>query len=125
MKQTELPKDFVQLMHEHYDKTTADALCKALDETEPEVSIRLNPYKLSAEEVLAHNPDLEPVPWCPNAFYLKERPPFTFDPLLHAGAYYVQEAASMYIGEAIQALPHPLPTREGSEYTQRNNHKWK
>ena len=105
--QTELPKDFVRLMHEHYDKVTADALCEALDETEPEVSIRLNPRKLSADEVLAYRPDLEPVPWCPNAFYMKERPPFTFDPLLHAGAYYVQEAASMYIA----SLPLPLQRR--------------
>lgn len=99
--QTELPKDFVRLMHEHYDKQVADALVEALDTTEPEVSIRLNPRKLSAEEVLAVHPDLEPVPWCPDAFYLKERPAFTFDPLLHAGAYYVQEASSMYIAQAI------------------------
>ena len=110
----ELPQDFVRLMHEHYDAETADALCNALDTTEPEVSIRLNPRKLSAEEVLAHHPELEPVPWCPNAFYLPDRPAFTFDPLLHAGAYYVQEASSMYIasltpplegmGEALLAL---------------------
>ena len=95
--QTEMPRDFVRLMYEHYDKATAEALCKALETTDPEVSIRLNPRKLSADEVLACNPDLEPVPWCPDAFYLKERPAFTFDPLLHAGAYYVQEAASMYV----------------------------
>jgi 16S rRNA C967 or C1407 C5-methylase (RsmB/RsmF family) len=101
-KEVEIPQDFVQLMHEHYDKATADALCEALEKTEPEVSIRLNPRKLSAEEVLAHNPDLEPVPWCPDAFYLKERPAFTFDPLLHAGAYYVQEASSMYVAKVLQ-----------------------
>ena len=105
--QTELPQDFVHLMHEHYDGATADALCDALVATEPEVSVRLNPRKLSAEEVLAHHPDLEPVPWCPNAFYLPERPAFTFDPLLHAGAYYVQEASSMYIA----SLLHPLQGR--------------
>lgn len=92
-----LPEDFVRLMHEHYDKVTADSLCEALETTDPEVSIRLNPRKISAEEALSHNPDLEPVPWCPDAFYLKERPAFTFDPLLHAGAYYVQEASSMYV----------------------------
>lgn len=94
---TELPQDFVRLMHEHYDAPTADALVEALRTTEPEVSIRLNPRKLSSAEVLAHNPDLEPVPWCPDAYYLPDRPAFTFDPLLHAGAYYVQEASSMYI----------------------------
>ena len=96
-----LPEDFVRLMHEHYDESTADALCEALEATDPEVSIRLNPRKLSAEEALSHNPDLEPVPWCPDAFYLKERPAFTFDPLLHAGAYYVQEASSMYVAQLL------------------------
>ncbi len=102
--QTELPREFVRLMHENYDAATADALCEALTTTEPEVSIRLNPRKLSAEAVLACNPDLEPVPWCPDAFYLQDRPAFTFDPLLHAGAYYVQEAASMYIAGLTPAL---------------------
>ncbi len=37
------------------------------------------------------------VPWCPYGFYLAERPSFTLDPLLHAGAYYVQEASSMFL----------------------------
>ena len=119
-----LPEDFVRLMHEHYDADTADLLCEALDTTEPEVSIRLNPRKISAEEALSHNPDLEPVPWCPDAFYLKERPAFTFDPLLHAGAYYVQEASSMYIaplllpprGERLAAeLPISLERGMGGE----------
>jgi 16S rRNA C967 or C1407 C5-methylase (RsmB/RsmF family) len=105
--QIELPQDFVRLMHEHYTKQEADALCLALETTEPEVSIRLNPRKLSAEAVLAHNPDLEPVPWCPDAFYLKERPAFTFDPLLHAGAYYVQEASSMYIAQIVSFKSPP------------------
>ena len=118
--QAELPQDFVRLMHEHYDKATADGLLEALTTTEPEVSVRLNPRKLTAEELLACRPDLERVPWCPGAFYLKERPPFTFDPLLHAGAYYVQEAASMYISEALRTLSNSplkgensLPLREG------------
>lgn len=97
-------------MHEHYDTATADALCCALDATEPEVSIRLNPYKLSVEDVLATHPELEPVPWCPDAFYLPSRPAFTFDPLLHAGAYYVQEASSMYVAEVLKELvPCPFP----------------
>lgn len=105
-----LPDDFVRLMHEHYEVETAEALCKALETTEPEVSIRLNPRKLSAEALLASNPDLEPVPWCPNAFYLKERPAFTFDPLLHAGAYYVQEASSMFVAEVLrQFVPSENP----------------
>jgi 16S rRNA C967 or C1407 C5-methylase (RsmB/RsmF family)/NOL1/NOP2/fmu family ribosome biogenesis protein len=42
------------------------------------------------------------IPWCPNAFYLPIRPTFTLDPAFHAGAYYVQEASSMFVSEAVR-----------------------
>ena len=42
------------------------------------------------------------MPWCEYGFYLNERPVFTFDPLLHAGAYYVQEASSMFLYEVLK-----------------------
>ena len=96
----QLPEDFVRLMHEQYDVGTADMLCQALCETEPEVSIRLNPRK--GQPLTIDNLNAEPVPWCPDAYYLAERPAFTFDPLLHAGVYYVQEASSMYIAELVK-----------------------
>ena len=96
----QLPEDFVRLMHEQYDTDTADALCQALCETEPEVSIRLNPRK--GRPLIINDVRVEAVPWCPDAYYLAERPAFTFDPLLHAGAYYVQEASSMYIAELLR-----------------------
>ncbi len=97
----QLPQDFVRLMHEQYGTDTAEALCHALLETEPEVSVRLNPRK---GKPLTIDPSIhtEPVPWCPDAYYLSERPAFTFDPLLHAGAYYVQEASSMYVAELVR-----------------------
>ena len=95
-----LPEDYVRLMHEQYGKDTADALCQALSETDPEVSIRLNPRK--GQPLVMENVNAEPVPWCLDAYYLSERPAFTFDPLLHAGAYYVQEASSMYIAELVR-----------------------
>jgi len=64
----------------------------ALDSTAP-VSVRLNPGKPT---VLFQN--LEPVNWAAsNGRYLPKRPVFTLDPLLHAGAYYVQEASSMFL----------------------------
>ncbi len=44
------------------------------------------------------------VPWCKNGFYLTERPEFVFDPLFHAGAYYVQEASSMIINHIINKI---------------------
>ncbi len=42
------------------------------------------------------------VPWASGAYYLKERPSFTFDPLFHAGCYYVQEASSMFLEQIIK-----------------------
>lgn len=68
---------------------------------EPPVSIRLNPAK---SHVLPAGSS-QPVPWCPTGYYLGSRPTFTFDPLFHAGCYYVQEAASMFVGHVISSLP--------------------
>lgn len=62
-------------------------------------SIRLNPLKRS------HQPPAnshQQIPWCPHGFYLLKRPFFTFDPTFHAGAYYVQEASSMFLWQALQ-----------------------
>lgn len=68
---------------------------------EAAVSIRLNRSKCTA------TPEYEPVPWASDGYYLSERPQFTFDPLLHAGCYYVQEASSMFVEQAIrQHLGH-------------------
>jgi 16S rRNA C967 or C1407 C5-methylase (RsmB/RsmF family)/NOL1/NOP2/fmu family ribosome biogenesis protein len=69
------------------------------------VSIRLNPSK---KFDTAHLHISENVGWCEHGRYLKERPFFTFDPFLHAGAYYVQEASSMFLWQAIlQTVPEP------------------
>lgn len=64
-------------------------------------SIRLNPFKPC--DVLKEFIDSK-VPWCNEGFYLTERPSFTMDPLFHAGAYYVQEASSMFLQHAINEL---------------------
>ena len=47
--------------------------------------------------------EAKPVAWCETGFYLPKRLTFTFDPLFHAGAYYVQEASSMFLEQVIQA----------------------
>lgn len=62
-------------------------------------SIRLNPKKPS--ESFANE---ESVPWCSDGRYLSERPVFTLDPLFHAGAYYVQEASSMFLHHVLQSV---------------------
>ena len=66
------------------------------------VSIRLNPKKM--EDGKWKIDDAEQVPWCRNGFYLKQRPNFTFDPLFHAGCYYVQEASSMFLDEVLRQM---------------------
>jgi 16S rRNA C967 or C1407 C5-methylase (RsmB/RsmF family)/NOL1/NOP2/fmu family ribosome biogenesis protein len=74
----------------------------ALHDAAP-VSIRRNSAKTSGAATG------ERVKWCSTGYYLASRPPFTFDPLLHGGAYYVQEAASMFLEQAIgQYVPEPV-----------------
>lgn len=68
---------------------------KALEQQTP-VSIRLNNKKNIGDN---RSSDAI-VPWCSSGYYLAERPQFTFDPLLHAGCYYVQEASSMFVEQA-------------------------
>ncbi|MGN6639675.1 MAG: methyltransferase RsmF C-terminal domain-like protein, partial [Mucilaginibacter sp.] len=71
---------------------------EAHQKPEAPTSIRLNPFKL---------PDVkmgDPIPWCRLGHYLDTRPSFTFDPLFHAGCYYVQEASSMFIGHILQHI---------------------
>ncbi|RYF79793.1 MAG: RsmB/NOP family class I SAM-dependent RNA methyltransferase, partial [Chitinophagaceae bacterium] len=41
------------------------------------------------------------IPWSSHGYYLSKRPSFTLDPLFHAGTYYVQEASSMFLEQAI------------------------
>ena len=71
------------------------ALEQALGETPP-VSIRVNPAK-------SGGPAGGPVAWCSTGRYLPARPIFTLDPLFHAGSYYVQEASSMFLEQALKA----------------------
>lgn len=42
------------------------------------------------------------VPWCESGYYVGLRPVFTFDPLFHAGCYYVQEASSMFVAHVVK-----------------------
>jgi len=68
---------------------------------EPPVSIRFNPHKPMA--AVAHILDGR-VPWSSQGHYLAHRPVFTLDPALHAGAYYVQEASSMFVEYALESI---------------------
>lgn len=67
-------------------------------------SIRINPAKIQPGDLDILRGELQPVPWCPHGFYLNERPSFTLDPMLHAGAYYVQEASSMFLWHVLGSV---------------------
>ena len=92
-----LPLAFTDYTRNLFGDDLYQTFLKGLDENSL-VSIRLNPFKLS-EDTNKINPALtpQPIPWCKEGFWLKTRPNFTFDPLLHAGVYYVQEASSMFL----------------------------
>jgi hypothetical protein len=55
----------------------------------------------------------EAVSWCAWGKYLAQRPVFTLDPLLHAGAYYVQEAKPTVNKMLSLQDTTPPPTRPG------------
>lgn len=76
-------------------------LLEALNQTAP-VSVRLHPLKQKAALTFS-----EKIAWCEHAFYLKERPSFTLDPLFHAGCYYPQEAGSMVLDTVLKQLDLP------------------
>lgn len=64
------------------------------------VSIRYNPFKIK------DMPDVDgkPVQWHKYGRILDFRPKFTLDPLFHAGAYYVQDSSSMFVGHVVRHL---------------------
>ena len=130
---TQLPAVFTEKTRQLMGDERFERYLTSFEEDAP-VSIRLNPMKMADGRWQID--DAEPVPWCRNAYYLKKRPnftfgdfdcdsakraearwpslrpKFTFDPLFHAGCYYVQEAASMFLDEALRQhltpsiLPH-------------------
>ena len=103
-----LPEDFIRETRQLMDEERFNRYLGAFEEEAP-VSIRLNLHKgtgtLCAQESSAQSScPLVQVSWCPEGFYLEGRPQFTFDPLFHAGCYYVQEAASMFVCHILRSL---------------------
>lgn len=97
---TNLPEEFILQTRQLMGEERFNCYLEAFEEEAP-VSIRVNP------RLVNHVPMIH-VPWCPEGFYLSERPQFTFDPLFHAGCYYVQEASSMFITHIIRSLASRL-----------------
>jgi 16S rRNA C967 or C1407 C5-methylase (RsmB/RsmF family)/NOL1/NOP2/fmu family ribosome biogenesis protein len=95
-----LPKIFIDNIQSDLGDDTPK-LIAALAENSP-ISIRNNPKKTNPNP---QSSSLKEVAWHKeNGQYLPERPIFTLDPAFHAGAYYVQEASSMFIAEALSQV---------------------
>ena len=67
-------------------------------DSQASVSVRLNPFKRGCSL------QGRAVPWSEHGVLLEQRPQFTLDPMFHAGAYYVQDSSSMFVGHVFRKL---------------------
>ena len=98
-----LPQPFLDSLEglPGFDKT---AFAQVHAQGEQITSVRLNKYKPFNHAAHSFLKPTTPVSWCDQGLYLNERPLFVLDPLWHAGAYYVQEASSMFIQHILNQL---------------------
>ncbi|MGB4973956.1 MAG: RsmB/NOP family class I SAM-dependent RNA methyltransferase, partial [Cyclobacteriaceae bacterium] len=102
-KELSIPDDFQKIIKDLLGNES-DSFYESLLTTSPP-AVRLNPNK---DFRLSNTSN---IPWTQYGKYLKERPIYTLDPALHAGAYYVQEPSSMFLEQAVTSavdLEQPL-----------------
>ncbi len=97
----QLPADFVAETRRIMGEERYNRFVGAFDEEAP-TSIRVNPRIAIDHGPWTMDHSDSQVPWCSEGYYLADRPQFTFDPLLHAGCYYVQEASSMFVTHVLR-----------------------
>ena len=93
-----LPISFIESTRALMGDEEYQKLSVALEQ-EPPVSVRLNSKftdSLSCSSISGR------IPWAAGGYYLNQRLTFTFDPLFHAGCYYVQEASSMFVEQVLR-----------------------
>ena len=97
----QLPQQLLDSLHDvpGFDKSAFEAVHNSGEQI---TSIRLNPFKCKDISQLPPLGGGGAVSWSQYGYYLSERPSFTFDPLFHAGCYYVQEASSMFLEQALK-----------------------
>lgn len=96
-----LPTEFISSIRPLLSKETELFLAALVEDTP--VSLRLNPAKFHRNP-MEFLESVRHVPWSEWGYYLNDRPAFTFDPLFHAGYYYVQEASSMFVEHVVRQL---------------------
>lgn len=93
-----LPADFVKRIRTQFP-VDSERFINSIDQPAA-VSLRINPRKFGLSS------SAEQIPWCSTGIFLPERPSFTLDPIFHSGAYYVQEASSMFVEQAFHQIEH-------------------
>lgn len=103
-------ESFRRYLEEAIGSENALVAFSAFDEP-ASVSVRLNPFKPCASF------EGREVEWSRHGRILAQRPVFTLDPCLHAGAYYVQDSSSMFVGHVFRKclemtdIPQTRPLR--------------
>lgn len=93
-----LPAAYVERMTELLGDEAAEFFASYDRPARP--GLRVNTHKITPEEFRQRSPwPLEPVPWCPNGFYLPEDAPAGKHPWHAAGVYYLQEPSAMSVVE--------------------------
>ena len=93
-----LPEQFIEQLTLSLGPERAGEVFSYIQDSQPSVAVRANPFKVSDAESLSFLPiDAERSTYSQWGRFLTSRPEFALDPLFHAGAYYVQEASSMYL----------------------------
>ncbi len=90
---------FRSYLQEAIGHENASVAFSALEDS-ASVSVRRNPFKPAS---LCFG-TIGNVPWCTDGFFLDGRPLFTLDPAFHAGAYYVQDSSSMFVGHVARKI---------------------
>ena len=93
-----MPLGFVNRIKTQFP-VDSDRFIESIDQPAA-VSLRVNPRKFGLSS------SAEQIPWCNTGIFLPERPSFTLDPIFHSGAYYVQEASSMFVEQAFRQIEH-------------------
>lgn len=92
-----IKETFIKYIEEAIGHENALVAFSAFDEP-ASTAVRYNPFKKCAKM------DGKKVEWSGHGIILPERPLFTLDPLFHAGAYYVQDSSSMFVGHAFRKM---------------------
>lgn len=101
-----IKQSFIQYMEEAIGHENALVAFSAFEQT-ASTAVRYNPFKRSVKM------EGRDVLWAEHGRILPERPVFTLDPLFHAGAYYVQDSSSMFVGYAFRKMISQIELPQG------------